>query len=179
MKEVIKAFDKYLKKHNVTFEAVVIGGAALIVLDITDRSTKDIDCLIPKIPSHVKKLSGKFAEIYSKNNSYLQTNWLNNGPIDLQNDLPKGWKKRLRNLWSGDNLDLKTLSQSDLLLVKLYAYCDRQIDLADCIALSPKIKDLTAAYGWLTERDANPDWPKHVENSLKVLARKLGYEFEL
>lgn len=45
MKEVIAAFDKFLTKRALSFEAILIGGAVLNILDISSRKTKDVDCL--------------------------------------------------------------------------------------------------------------------------------------
>ena len=49
-----------------------------------------------------------------------------------------------------------------MLRSKLFALCDRGIDLADCIALAPTIGELAALRPWLDRQDGNPDWPAHV-----------------
>jgi hypothetical protein len=61
MKDVIKAFDEYLATRDLEFAVVVIGGGALIVMDVIDRKTKDIDCLDPDIPEEIKSASVEFA----------------------------------------------------------------------------------------------------------------------
>ena len=57
MKEIIVEFDMYLESIGLTFEAVIIGGAALNILDISSRKTKDVDCLDPQIPREIKEAS--------------------------------------------------------------------------------------------------------------------------
>ena len=58
----------------------------------------------------------------------------------------------------------------------LFAMCDRAIDIADCLKLKPTAKELKNALPWLVEKDGNPDWPEHVNNTLNHLAKELGYE---
>lgn len=47
MKSVILEFDRFLKKRGLEFSAVVIGGAALNIMDVTTRLTKDVDLIRP------------------------------------------------------------------------------------------------------------------------------------
>ena len=79
-------------------------------------------------------------------------------------------------LYKGKALNLLTLGRMDLLCSKLYAYCDRQQDLADCLALKPNPRELGQCLPWLLQRDANPLWPDHVRVSLNQLKEVLGYE---
>ena len=176
MKVVLKAFDQYLASEGLVFEAGIIGGAALIVMDVVDRQTKDVDCLDPVIDARIKQASIEFAK---KNLAFrLQENWLNNGPSSLKRELPQDWSTRLREIYRGKALILATLGRIDLLRSKLYAYCDRQTDLDDCIALEPTLNELLECYPWVSVRDASPLWPDHVLQSFKILARRRDYEFE-
>jgi hypothetical protein len=175
MKEVLKAFDSYLASEGLRFEAVIIGGAALIVMEVVDRQTKDVDCLDPVIDAGIKRASVEFAK---KNPKFrLQENWLNNGPSTLKRELPQDWASRIREIYKGNALLLTTLGRIDLLRSKLYAYCDRQTDLDDCVALEPSLAELLECYPWVSERDASPLWPDHVLESWKILAKRRGYEF--
>ena len=61
-----------------------------------------------------------------------------------------------------------------LLKTKLYAYCDRDIDLQDCIELKPTVKELDNALNWLIERDSNPLWPNRVKEQVIFLKEKLN-----
>jgi len=45
MLQVIKEFDLFLSGLNLEFEAVILGGGALTIMGITDRVTRDIDCV--------------------------------------------------------------------------------------------------------------------------------------
>ncbi len=50
MIEAIVAFDEYLGTKGLSFTGTIVGGAALIVMEILGRATQDIDCLDPRIP---------------------------------------------------------------------------------------------------------------------------------
>ncbi len=175
--EIISKFDKYLDGHNLSFEAIVIGGAALALLGVITRETQDCDVLDPKIPPAVDKASKDFVKTLRQQGQDIKEKWLNNGPEDLKNNLPQGWKSRIQLLFSGKALILYTLGRSDLLRTKLFAYCDRQQDLSDCIALAPSKKELYEVLEWLQEQDAHPGWPAHVQKSLSFLGKELVYEF--
>jgi hypothetical protein len=90
-------------------------------------------------------------------------------------DLPSDWNKRLVVVFTGQAIELRCLGREDLLGAKLFALCDRGLDLPDCIALAPTPGELESLRPWIEERDANPDWPEHVRATLDDLARKLGH----
>ena len=174
MKEVIAAFDKFLTKRALSFEAILIGGAVLNILDISSRKTKDVDCLDPDLDPEIKLASEEFAE--EREDLGLDPNWLNNGPRTLKTDLPPGWRNRIRSLFKGNSLTLYTLGREDFLKSKLYAYCDRTTpDFEDLKDLKPTEEELNDALDWVKQRDAHADWPSHVEKSFNVLKKALGY----
>jgi len=175
MKEVISAFDAYLAKKSLQFHAVVIGGGALIVMDIIDRKTKDIDCLDPDIPPEIKNASQDFAKEHPE--FFLDINWLNNGPETLKRDLPPNWHLRLQNLFQGRAMNLTCLGRDDLIKSKLFAYCDRTSpDFDDLLKMKPTREELSGSIDWVKLRDSNPLWPKHVDRAFAVLRRALKYE---
>lgn len=175
MKTVIAHFDQFLAQHGLRFEAVIIGGAALNILDISSRKTKDVDCLDPKIPSEIKKASQDFA--IQRIDLELDINWLNNGPETLKTDLPRGWRLRTGSLYSGESLKLEVLGRDDLLKTKLFAYCDRTTpDFEDLKNLRPTVAELSQSIDWVKERDTHSNWPAHVEKAFLVLKNALGYE---
>ncbi len=175
MDTILREFDIYLASLNLRFRSVIIGGAALIALGIIKRATRDVDCLDPVLPEAVKVAARRFA--LERRDLQLDENWLNNGPISLQNDLPNGWRERLVPVFAGAAIELHTLGRLDLLATKLFAYCDRQQDEDDCAALSPTAEELATCLPWLMERDGNPHWPENVKISLRRLAGRLGYEY--
>jgi hypothetical protein len=60
-RDIIAAFDAYLEACGLHFDAVVIGGAALNLLGVVSRLTKDCDILFPEIPAEIAQASQTFA----------------------------------------------------------------------------------------------------------------------
>lgn len=173
MKDVIKEFDLYLDSKNLEFNAIVIGGAALNIMDVTTRVTKDVDLIDPEIPEEIKKASVEFITAHPEFN--LDKDWLNNGPISIIRDLPTDWRLRAVEIFKGKSIILSTLGRSDLLKTKLYALCDRGIDLADCIQLKPTLDEINEALPWVLKGDASELWPDRVNEMINALKEKLGY----
>jgi hypothetical protein len=124
---IVENFDLYLKSKNLSFSAVVIGGAALSILGVITRQTQDVDVLDP--------------------------------------------------LYIGEAIHFQTLGRIDLIGTKVLAYCDRGFDLQDCIDLKITKSELSEIIDWVKNYDANPDWPNYVDSQVRILAKKLGYEF--
>jgi hypothetical protein len=171
----IEAFDAWLHARGLEFHAIVVGGSALALLGVTDRQTRDVDILAPELPTQVAKAAREFAAQQRTTGVELADDWLNNGPIQLADVLPAGWRARVRVVFEGAALQLTTLGRADLLAAKLFALCDRGTDLLDCIALAPAPDELHAAEPWLTQQDTNPMWPDHVRATLDDLRRRLGH----
>ena len=56
-KETLTRFDAFLAKRGLVLEAVVVGGAALGLLDVISRETRDCDILHPELSEEIR---GKF-----------------------------------------------------------------------------------------------------------------------
>jgi hypothetical protein len=171
--KAIPEFDKYLEKKGLFFKGTIIGGAALLILEISERQTKDVDCLSPQIPPEIKEASREFANEHSS--LKLDPDWLNNGPQTLLDNLPKDWRTRLSPLFLGSSLNLTTLGRPDLLKTKLFAFCDRtDPDFSDLLRLKPTEEELNDSIDWVKKCDANPGWPAHVENMFNNLKEALN-----
>lgn len=172
---LFEAFDKYLLNKNLEFSGVVIGGAALILMGVISRATRDIDFLHPTIPDEIKKASEDFAA--AETQWKLDKDWFNNGPISLQKDLPSGWNMKIQSIFQGKSLQLFSLGREDLIKSKLFAYCDRtQPDFDDLLKIKPSAFEIDEAFEWVVNRDQNPMWSSHVLNSFSELKKALGYE---
>lgn len=173
MKLIIKSFDQYLRSKGLRFEAIVIGGAALNIMDVTNRLTRDVDLIDPRIPQEVKEASIGFL----KDSKFkLQENWLNNDAISLTKDLPDKWRLRVQKIYEGKSLTLYTLGRLDLLKTKLYALCDRATDFSDCVKLAPSKKEIEECFSWVLKGDANPLWPARVNEMIGQLKQELGID---
>lgn len=173
--ETIPLFDAFLADRGLRLEAIVTGGAALALLGIISRETRDCDLIEPELSAEVRAASVAFAEALRKSGEILRDDWLNNGPASLGELLPEGWKDRLQAVYQGQALRLWALGRSELLLSKLFALCDRGLDLGDCLALRPGPEELTQAETWIAGQDLHPDWPDHVRTTLQDLAGRLGH----
>ena len=169
----IEAFDRHLAAVGLRLEAVVIGGSALALLGVTTRQTRDFDILAPVLPREIAEAAREFARAQHRLGIDLMDDWLNNGPMQVGDALPKAWQLRTRPAFEGRALVLTTLGRGDLLKTKLFALYDRGIDLLDCIALAPTVAELDEAVPWLAEQDANPGWPTHVRATIADLSRRL------
>lgn len=174
-RSTIEAFDGYLVALGLRLEAVVVGGAALALLRVTSRPTRDFDVLTPELPPDIMDAAGAFAREQRRLGIDLDEGWLNNGPRQLGAVLPAGWQIRTQLVFEGRALVLSTLGRADLLKTKLFALCDRGTDLSDCLALAPSAAEMSLALPWLSDQDANPDWPAHVRATLADLQRRLGH----
>jgi len=72
-------------------------------------------------------------------------------------------------------LHLRCLGRYDFLCAKLFALCDRGIDLDDCVALAPTSDELENVLTWLQLQDANPDWPAHVRTTIADVAKRISH----
>lgn len=174
-RETLTAFDRFLEDRALRLDAVVIGGTALNLLGVVSRPTKDCDVLHPALPPAIAEAAREFAALQRAAGEALQDDWLNNGPQSLVSQLPAGWQERLQTVFTGAALELRCLGREDLLRSKLFALCDRGIDLRDCVALAPTARELRAIRPWLETQDANPDWPAHVRETFADLAKRLGH----
>ncbi len=145
----IEAFDKWLSQRALQLEAIVIGGSALALLGVIDRQTRDFDILHPELATNIAEAAREFAAHMRREGVELSDNWFNNGPLQLAEILPDGWRLRLRTAFDGQALRLTTLGRTDLLRTKLFALCDRGSDLGDCLALRPTSHELDEAEPWL------------------------------
>jgi len=173
--ETITAFDSFLTEQDLSFEAIVIGGTALGLLGVVSRQTRDCDILHPELPVPILVAAREFAKIRNSEGDLLAEDWLNNGPASLVDVLPFGWKERLQTVYKGQAIILHCLGRIDLLRSKLFALCDRGIDLLDCIALAPTEIEIKEIKPWLEKQDANPVWPEHTRAILADLRRRLGH----
>jgi hypothetical protein len=172
--ETLQAFDAYLAARGLRLDAVIIGGAALNLLGVVARPTKDCDVLYPEIPVEVAAAAREFAVEVRRRGEVLHDRWFNNGPGSLVGQLPSGWMDRLQPAFRGVALELRCLGRPDLLRSKLFALCDRGVDLGDCLALAPTPEELAEIGPWVEAQDGSPDWPAHVRDTLADLTRRIG-----
>ncbi len=173
--DILMQFDTYLTGRGLRLEGIAIGGAALALLGIITRETRDCDLLDPELSPQMTEAAIAFAREVRARGELLRDDWLNNGPRSLARLLPEGWRSRIQPIFQGKSIHLWCLGRPEFLLSKLFALCDRGMDLGDCLALAPSPEELTQAQPWLEAQDLNPEWPSHVRATLLDLARRLHH----
>jgi hypothetical protein len=168
---VFKALNDELGKRNATREFYICGAAAMIAMKIIRRATEDVDVLKPVIDSELKAAAESVAS-----NLQMNSNWLNNGPIALSEELPESWEDRCIEVFLGSHLHIRSVGRSDLICMKLYAACCRMDDVPDLVALKPSDLELAGAKVWTLDRDGSEIWPRIVDECLAEVRRRLGYE---
>ncbi len=143
------------------WDLVVCGGAALAVLNLIQRTTKDID-VIGKLKNNqigYADFDIKFKEQISIISELLNlpTDWINTGPeLFIQSGLPTGLQKRLTQKDYGKNLSIGFISRYDQIFFKLYASVERGgYHVDDLIKLKPTEKELLNACNWVCEQDTS------------------------
>jgi hypothetical protein len=168
-KVIIPAFDRFLESHRLSFSAIAIGGAALAVLGVITRGTRDVDLIDTVIPVEILNAAREFAAVH-----FISIDWLNNGPSSLARDLPPEWRNRIQKLYIGDALQLWTLCRMDLIRSKFWAMCDRMRDVDDLVEMAPTDEEIATAAFWVKPLDGNPKWPDHVDIMVKALRKRLS-----
>jgi len=87
-RETLQAFDRLLAQRGLRLDSIVVGGAALNLLGVISRETKDCDILHPSLGDAIQKASREFAKGIRASGGVLVEEWLNNGPATLVGDLP-------------------------------------------------------------------------------------------
>jgi hypothetical protein len=173
--ETVEAFDRFSSRPRLRFEGVVVGGAVPSLLGFVSLPTKDVDILVPKIPQEIHFAARAFAVEIRATGEILHDDWLNNGRASLADHLSMGRQERLEGVFGGSALHLRCLGRHDLLCAKLFALCDRSIDLGDCIALAATSDELQNVLTWRPLQGANPDWPEHVRNTIVDVAKGIRH----
>lgn len=171
----LDAFDGFLAAQGLSWDATILGGAALFLLEVVDRPTHDVDVLRPTIPDAISEAALAFARECRSHGNPLRDNWLNADAMPVGALLPEGWESRCQAVFSGQALRLESIGRADLLRTKLFAACDRGTDISDCVALRPGPEALAEAASWVALQDAHPGWPNHVAATVSDLARRLGH----
>lgn len=82
-REILTDFDRYLARRGLRLDAVIVGGAALNLLGLVSRPTKDCDVLDPVLSQEVAEAARAFAAEVREGGEVLDDGWLNNGPASL------------------------------------------------------------------------------------------------
>ncbi len=161
---------------------VVVGGAAMSVLGLAQRTTRDIDTIAFLVTSQAgdrRLVRAEFEDKFEKaaaavaRDYGLPEDWINPGPTgQLDTGLPDGFQDRLIPINYGESLVVYYCSRLDLIHLKLYASVDvRGRHLDDLKALSPNPDEIEAAARWCLFQDVSEPF----RDLLKSILEELGY----
>jgi hypothetical protein len=171
IKEALELLNFYLKKKNETRSFTICGGASLYLQGITTRTTRDIDIVGEEIDQILQE-----AALLVAKDLGLKPLWLNTEPKSLGRDMKPGWKERIFLIHEDSHLKVFSISRSDMIFSKFYAYCDRQRDIEDLVSLKVTSEELLEAADYTKLKDGHHLWPQHVEMQAQKLKKRLGYE---
>jgi hypothetical protein len=156
---------------------VIVGGAALGLLGIVARATRDVDILafakprgrgawtlVPPPAPLPESLAAAIRTV--GRDSGLADDWLNTGPaLQWKQGLPPGLVTRVE--WRQyAALRVGIVGRKDLIWLKLYAAADDRPDgrhVRDLAALKPTDAELEEAAAWVKRQDAAPAFPGLVD----------------
>jgi hypothetical protein len=170
-KKLLEEFGEFLTNRGISLDVTVTGGAALSLLEITNRATRDVDVLEPeKLSVEIQLAAVDFANQQGRG---LDIGWLNTAARIYADSLPSGWLDRARITLETPGLTVRTLAREDLLKLKVRALCDRGKDLEDCVALDPSRAELASVEAWLKKLKKEPDWAKDIQVGLSRLLQHI------
>jgi len=168
--DLLARLGELLEARGRSVAIVVVGGAALNLLGVVERSTVDIDVIaigrgatraapgeiaepdgLPReLAEEVVRLTRDFDLPLAWINTTVATQWRTGLPPGFAERI--GWR-RLGGLWLG------LPDRRDLIALKLHAAADHDRQsrhLADLIALHPSTEELESAARWVSTQDAGP-----------------------
>jgi|SRR5215208_3773234 len=190
IEQALQRVGELLAAEGHAFAIVILGGAALNLLRLVERSTTDVDILafarptderpgeLQKPPEPLPDALRDAARIVARDMG-LDEGWLNTGPaLQWRAGLPPGLGRRVHwrrfaALWVG------AVDRYDLIFFKLFAAADsagpRSVHYRDLLALAPNAEEIDAAADWVATQDASPDFSRvlagvvdHVRRDLEI-----------
>ncbi len=184
IEDALTLLSATLEAHGVApVELVVIGGAAMNVLGIAVRPTKDVDVLSladstsdhdevmlikqKPLPAPVMEAAAVVATALG-----LDADWLNAGPADLLDwGLPEGFESRLTPRRYGTHLIVHFPSREDLICFKVYAAADVGVGrhTEDLAALRPTSEELRKGAQWAHSKDPSEGFRTMLSGLLRYM----------
>jgi hypothetical protein len=177
---VLDAVGELLAANEARVSIVVIGGAALQLLGVIDRATRDVDIVaLTRAPGDLQELvrppeplpaALESAITQVASDFGLPDHWMNRGPAGQWDvGLPQGFAERVQWRTHG-GLDVGVASRLDLIFFKLEAAADqpdsnsRHFD--DLVALNPSDSGLEQAAEWARSKNVGPEYHEFIERAI-------------
>lgn len=181
----LQAVGELLAAGDERHSIVVIGGAALNLLGIVDRTTRDVDIVAftqapgelsalarppEPLPDSLARAIARVARDFD-----LPDNWLNRGPAGQWDvGLPPGFAERVQ--WRQyAALDVGLCARIDLIFFKLEAAADQPTSnnrhYRDLLALHPSHAELQQAADWVRSKNVGPEFHSILDAVIAHVAR--------
>lgn len=174
IEEALAAVGAQLESQGHSAAIVVAGGAALNLLGLVDRQTRDVDVLAgasgtkhkvgppDPLPDPLLRAIREVAHDFG-----LPETWMNTAVAgQWRFGLPPGLEQRVHWRRYGE-LEVGVVDRYDLIHFKLYAAADQtgpaSVHFKDLIALRPGKAELQAASAWVKGQDPGPDFARIVD----------------
>jgi hypothetical protein len=174
--QLLIALGEQLAARGESYTLAVVGGSALLALELISRPTRDVDILAivennelvsaQPLPATLLDAALTVARDFG-----LPDEWLNPGPTSLlELGLPDGFYERAQRRIYGPGLEILFASRVDQIHLKLYATVDQGAGkhLKDLEALQPTHQELLDAAHWSRSHDPS-------EGYLSVLTQVLTH----
>ena len=177
VRELLVALSEQLAARGQHYELVVVGGSALLALELVERTTKDVDVVALRQAGSLSKADPLPPDLIDARNRVasdfgLMEDWLNPGPASLMDlGLPEGFLRRVSTWDLGAGLTVHFSSRLDQIHLKLYALVDQGLGKheADLRALTPSREELVQAARWTRTHDPSPGFREMLERALHYL----------
>jgi len=184
IERVFAALGELLTAEGMEFGIVVLGGAALNLLGIVERTTRDVDVLAitsstledgllsltppEPLPESLKRAIDRVARDFRLPEDWVDTTM----GLQLQTGLPPGLERRIH--WSRyGGLVVGLVDRYDLIYFKLYAAADSggpaSVHYQDLIALRPSSIELQEAATWVRKQDPSAGFSIILEQVMERL----------
>jgi hypothetical protein len=181
IERALTAVGELLDAQGERAHIVILGGAALNLLGVVRRATRDVDVLAiarPRTGSRRRKLrrpdplpaSLRQAAAVVARDFNLPSDWLNTDVAgQWDTGLPRGLERRVA--WrSFAGLEVGIVDRRDLVFFKLYAATDSRgpesVHYQDLLALQPTETELAAAARWVRHQDPSPAFAGELQRLL-------------
>jgi hypothetical protein len=182
LEEALETLGEVLADQGQHAELAVIGGGSLLLSQLLERPTKDLDVVAMVIAGQYRRaqpfpgfLAAAVQDVADATG--LAPDWLNPGPTDLLDfGLPLGFEQRATVRRFG-GLTLHVASRKDQICFKLYASVDQgpqSKHTADLKKLRPSPEELRWAGEWCRTQDPSDGFAQQLELTLQAFGGSDG-----
>lgn len=188
--ELLTATGEHLAAEDEEVGIVVLGGAALNLLGVVHRTTRDVDVValgeapVPagedaeiRPPRPLPEALVRAIETVARDFG-LPDDWMNaTAGLQWRTGLPPGLESRLE--WRRfAGLHVGLVSRYDLIHFKLYAAADSKgpesVHYQDLLALEPSAEELAEAAAWVRQQDPSPGFATILDDVLTLVREDVG-----